>query len=388
MNRRLLSPFVAVGIALLFAGLNTVPGRAQAPQAQTVAVANVSAQSQADVLAYWTPERFASATPMPLPMVDAASYIPDGVQSRGVAQGSPAGEPNYKGPLNQVKLFDPAPPDPNAPNDVQSQGVQPQNYGTLHAHFTSSRVQLQANDNDRTYPYITVGRLFFSQGVGTSFSCSASVIAHRLIATAGHCVHDGHGKKNGTGGTWSTNVVFVPGYRSGGGPVGAWAGGYEVTTLTWFAGGGGVPNAADYAIIELADSRDGQPISNFTGWLGWQTLSLAKNQVTMIGYPGNFDNAELMHQVAAGNKMAGGHNTTLYGSDMSHGSSGGPWIQNFGEPSPEQTHGFNLGSNRVVAVTSYGWDDGGSRLAQGASIFDGRWVSVWTTACGHLAGNC
>src|SRR5262249_3494443 len=59
-----------------------------------------------------------------------------------------------------------------------------------------------------TYPYITVGKLFFRQN-GGSYVASASSIGNNGIWTAGHCVHAGDNKPSG----WSTNMVFIPGYR-------------------------------------------------------------------------------------------------------------------------------------------------------------------------------
>jgi hypothetical protein len=66
-----------------------------------------------------------------------------------------------------------------------------------------------------TYPYCTIGKIFFKQG-GGSYVASAASIGNNGIWTAGHCVHSGNGQPSG----WSTNLVFVPAYRDGNAPLG------------------------------------------------------------------------------------------------------------------------------------------------------------------------
>ena len=257
----------------------------------------------------------------------------------------------------------------------------PSNAGTAGAHFTSSRVIPYVAVG--TYPFSAAGKLFFSDGPD-NFICSASVIAFRIVATAGHCVHSGSGGNTG----YFENFLFVPAHVVGIAPFGIWTAAFVRTTNTWATGGGGVPNAADYAMMEMNDrASDLARIGSVTGFLGWQTLSLNPNHVTMLGYPAGFDSAELMHRVDADAFRNTPPNTVEYGSDMTGGSSGGPWVQNFGEPSIGQSGGTNPGLNRVVAVTSYGFVSPAPKT-QGASIFDQRWVDLLILVCTHRAGNC
>jgi hypothetical protein len=94
-----------------------------------------------------------------------------------------------------------------------------------------------------------------------------------------------------------------------------------------------------------------------------------------------------MHQVTAGAFRNTSPNNVEYGSDARGGSSGGPWIQNFGVVSVGQTGGVNSGVNRVVGVTSYGYVSTDPKV-QGASVPDSRWVELWNLVCGRRAGNC
>jgi V8-like Glu-specific endopeptidase len=204
--------------------------------------------------------------------------------------------------------------------------------------------------------------------------------------TAGHCVHSGSGGAAG----FYTNFIYIPAFRDGSAPYGTWTTTYVNVTNTWATGGDTFPNAADYAMLEMKDQSIGgsvKKIGNVTGYLGYQLQSLIPNHVHQIGYPCNFDNCAKMHQVTTQSAVAVSPNNVEYGSDMGGGSSGGPWIQNFGAPSPQQTGGNNPGVNRVVGVTSWGYTDS-SLMALGASIFDNRFTDLLTSMCNHQTGNC
>src|SRR6185295_7919630 len=160
--------------------------------------------------------------------------------------------------------------------------IEGDNAGTLNAQFSSTRVF--PDSATTAYPYLTVGKLFFTiQGQG-NFICSGSVIRRRVILTAGHCVHNGNGSVSG----YYTNFMFVPAYRSGNAPAGTWDWQYVNTTATWFSGGATFPNAADYAMIEPRDIGS-NVIGNVTGFLGYQTLKLSPNHAHLLGYPANLD---------------------------------------------------------------------------------------------------
>jgi V8-like Glu-specific endopeptidase len=339
-----------------------------------VTQAQSAAKTAAEIVAYWTPERLAAARPRDL-VVASAAEVPSEPQRSGVVRWSngrapdPGHSPNMGNRLYPPSLIAASPGDAIAPNNV----------GTASAQFTSSRVIPYGAIG--VYPFRAAGKLFFSDGVD-DFICSASVISFRVVVTAGHCVHEGVGGDAG----YFENFMFVPGHIVTVAPFGTWAAVFVRTTATWATGGGGVPNAADYAMMEM-DDLNGNRIGTVTGFLGWQTGSLNPNQVSMLGYPFGFDSAELMHRVDARAFRNTAPNTVEYGSDMTGGSSGGPWIQNFGEPSIGQSGGNNPGLNRVVGVTSYGFVSPLPKT-QGASIPDQRWVDLFDLVCANNAGNC
>jgi hypothetical protein len=94
-----------------------------------------------------------------------------------------------------------------------------------------------------------------------------------------------------------------------------------------------------------------------------------------------------MHQVAAGRCTSGGSNTERYGSDMRGGSSGGPWVQDFGIPAAGQTVTHPSGPNLIVGITSYSNVSTDPKY-QGSSIPDGRFQSLLDMVCAHRGGNC
>lgn len=352
----------------------------------TKANTDVTVQS---TMAYWTPERLANAKPLDIPKVSSKAVLQADNEAPATT-GTPASAdgrgPTVNVPPNMAnRLFDPAmAPQWNADTGNADTGIQPFDRGTSGYNYTSSR--LIPTTADTSYPYRTIGKLFFTKpGVG-NFVCSGSVIQRRIIATAGHCVHSGNGAASG----WYTNFLFVPAYRNGAAPYNTWSWAYVRTTTTWYTGGGAVPNAADYAMIEVNDKVINgvtRRVGDLTGWLGWQTASLSNNHAHILGYPGNLDSGLYMHQVTAQSAVSGGNNTWRYGSDMRGGSSGGPFVQNFSVPAAGQPAGLNPGLNRLISVVSYGPVDTNPKY-QGASILDSRWTSMWTAACARRAGNC
>lgn len=355
----------------LAATLATLPNPMLAQSAGVGTKENVSPNSTAT---YWTPARLQNAKPL-VPIAKNQSSVAAAAAPTGTPITSDGKPPTVSVKPNETLLFTPAPA-----ADV----VQPNTVGTVDAHFTSSRlVPLSA---DRTYPYRAVGKLFYTKPGGGDFVCSAAVLKPRVVLTAGHCVHSGNGSSN----EFYTNFMFIPAFRDGAAPFGSWTWSFIAVTNTWLTGNGTLPNAADYAMIEFNDRTVNgvvRKIGDLTGFLGFRTLGLIPNHLTLLGYPCNLDNCAKMHQVTAGSFRSVAPNSVEYGSDMTGGSSGGPWVQNFGAAAVGQVNGSNRGRNQVVGITSYGYTNTGP-LVQGSSIPDNRFTDILHTVCTHRAGNC
>jgi hypothetical protein len=154
-----------------------------------------------------------------------------------------------------------------------------------------------------------------------------------------------------------------------------------------------LPNAADYAVLELQDIQlsDGNVhrIGDVVGWFGVLTQALQTNHIHMLGYPVNLDSGLKMHQVTASTfKFDKKANVATYGSDMMQGSSGGPWIQNFGLSATGQAlSGGTTMQNRIVGVTSFGSTSPLPKAAN-SSVLDSRLATMMAAICGHCTGNC
>lgn len=246
----------------------------------------------------------------------------------------------------------------------------------------------------RTYPWATIGKLFFVDAQGRNSWCSASVVSQRLLLTAGHCLYD-QGQ-----GVFHTQFTFYPAYDGTKKPVSPyckWAWKRAIVPAEWAFGPW--PSSHDFGLVQLRDKAcKGQPrntIGQWVGWLGWATNTLIGNHITEMGYPANLDGGSVMQQTNSEVRARDFGNPIgvvgEIGSAQSGGSSGGPWVQNFGvAPSGLVPIGSNLFTEplSVVAVKSYG--DGNHNAWQygGASILNSVFVEIWDTACAWQDGNC
>jgi V8-like Glu-specific endopeptidase len=338
-----------------------------------------------EAAAFWTPERAASMLPSPWPIVRhsdldsmaAASAEDSSAEDFDVSAHAPIED---VAPDESLRLFDPS------ELRLSSTAMSTKDVGSAKGYFTSSRlIPLEA---DLAYPYRATGKLLYEIPGKGSYWCTAAVLSRRVILTAGHCVHSGTASPG-----FYTKFVFVPAYRDGAAPFGVWPATYVTVTSTWATGLGKLPNSADYALLELGDVTltDGvlHRIGDVTGSFGALLSGLQANHLTMLGYPGNLDGGNKLHQVTAFTlKFDKKANCGASGSDMMQGSSGGPWIQNFGLPAAGQSvAGGPTMLNRIVGVTSFG-STSPSPKAANASAFDGRLSSLVSAVCAHKAGNC
>jgi V8-like Glu-specific endopeptidase len=193
------------------------------------------------------------------------------------------------------------------------------------------------------YPRSTVGRLFFQQdhdgnGTYSSFSCSASVINRSVIATAGHCVHNGLNGQGANGG-WSRYMWFYPSYDNGVNPArGGWFVGYKATSGTWGSVGG---VDRDYAcgVTAATGSVCNKRVGDVTGWTGAAFNSPTRQSIVTWGYPAGspFTGAKIVNTWSTEwyqvDMTSGDGNVSKYiGSDQTGGCSGGPWWLNYTHP--------------------------------------------------------
>lgn len=272
---------------------------------------NYTEAEQAAALAYWTPERMAAAKPIDWPQIDQSNVPPAALPTgpeMAIAGLLPSSPPKQdKGIGAEAGLFD-------------------------EVNFTRWCVNCSAATN--YYPYWTIGKLYFTPAGGGSATCSASLVTSRngrgSVLTAGHCVYT-----PGLG--WSSNVVFRPSYRNG-----SSYGPYAVPTLwtltTWAYYG-------DYG----DDVGMGCPTSNLAstfGTLGLRWNASAVQDTHAFGYPSNISSGQYLI-VCRDNTSASGSSLIKMGCDMTYGSSGGPWVDDFAPY-------FATNRNYVHSVVSHG----------------------------------
>lgn len=338
-----------------------------------------------DMLNYWSPEAINQAKSLQ------SSMLSDLVKEQTIYRQYPAKIVSSNGApptLSISSLGEPLNPDDNSMSSIKTSEnnatLNPKVIGTLHMDFTSSR--LVPESANKVYPYLTIGKLYFTIPHQGNFTCSASVLTNRIIVTAGHCVHSGLGGKNG----FYKNFMFIPAYYKGQAPVGRWYGSYVAVHAKWADGGGIIPNEADYGMIELKDRQVGgdyKQISQYTGHLGYRTESLDRNHAHLLGYPSNLDSGQQMHQISGETGRTVTAKNVEYGSDMREGSDGSPWVQNFGEQGEGEDPGPNAGINQMLGVVSYFYEDP-NKMAEGGSGLDNRFLTLLNKMCGHKVGNC
>lgn len=148
-------------------------------------------------------------------------------------------------------------------------------------------------------------------------------------------------------------------------------------------------NAADFGVLVLNDQNGLRIGDALGGWYSFRTQGLVWNHVTMLGYSANLDNAQKMHRVDAQFFSTINPNNAVYGDDMQHGSSGGPWIENFGPRSAGQTGGIQPIHNVVVGVTSSGvGNPSAPSLLVTSSIPDNGVAQMILNACNVAPGTC
>lgn len=345
---------------------------------------------------YWTPQKMMNAKPRPQPPRNSAAVSPSpntphvelGTTDGQDGSGQPGAPPTLTGHqldgLAVRKLSAQSQAfweSMAAGNETEASPAANSKYGLP---FTTSEVN-DISGEEKGYPFIAAGRLYFTEPGKGDYICSASAISRGIVVAAGHCIAAPASGSNPP--HWFTNWMFVPAYDNGKAPLGTWYPSWVDVTGEWWNGDGSVPNPQDVGMLTMAD-QNGVRLGDVTGYFGWQTKALAGQHVTMLGYPCNLDACAHMIRTDAGNSISGGKNTYQYGSAGGGGYSGGPWLIDFGtNPTNTGVQAWALGTNRVVAVTSYGpSDDAGGFL--GASELDDSFTSMLKAMCGTQADAC
>jgi hypothetical protein len=323
MRSRILLLVVPALLLALLPGATTAAG----PRA------NPHAQSRAEVLAYWTPERVATARPRDAVRADAAPRAKPGGGGGGTTTGSSWPSSNTD-PITRA-----------------------------------------------------TGKVLFSMG-GGNWVCSGSVATdsrtgYSLVLTAGHCVVDADT------GEWATNWLFVPAYDRS--PtftcsqtlLGCWTA-VALVARTEFVNAGGFNDAAvqhdwAFAVVAGGGKQAGSGLqldATVGGSFALDARAGVGQTMTALGYPaaGKYRGNDLVYcqgRVATDPLTDG--TTYSMPCGMTGGSSGGPWLAN-----ASAGYGASLRS-----VNSYGYS--GVRNMYGP-IFNAKTTRTLSVANGTTGG--
>jgi hypothetical protein len=301
-------PVVIAAMILIALSLPAVAG---ARSAQSAARAAAQAE-HARILAYWTPERIASATPRDFVRDQAGKLVPAAKPGGGGGSGAVTG-----------------------------------------ASWTGNGEIEQRS-----------GRILFAMG-GSNWICSGSVIndgstanGFSTILTAGHCVYDG---ADG----WATNFIFMPNFDDS--PSYACAtrllGCWTATRLganADFVAGGGFGNGTvhvDYGFARVGlGGRPGESRElDDEAVAGSYALKVSPTPLTdtfwSFGYPaeGRYKGKDLVYCKGSLINDPYGSDTWGMACNMNGGSSGGPFL--WGTTNPAD------GSGQVASANSYGYSN-------------------------------
>lgn len=359
--------FRAVTLVAGTAALSLSPLTAQAaPASGTHIPAGVSIskeqKSDKEIRAHWTPERLRKAARNPEEM----RVLKKG-HTHAAGESAPAETAGASASAHSVK-------------PVRTSG----STLTQQAAAAATEISVSQEVPYSTAPqYSLVGRLFFDQPDGSGHSCTAAVIVsnnRNTLWTAGHCVHMGDG--SGDAG-WMKNMYFIPGYRDGSGPYGAWTVKSKVVNNEWMDSGD--MEDADYAAVVLNDHPTWGKLQDNVGAFGYSfTENLTDHSdVYDAGYPGEGYhrtdlNAERMMFCYGDTVDAGPWNPfddrMSMDCDMGKGSSGGPMIE-----------GKNSTDPRIIGANShYATDGSGNRASDDlfSSEHDSKAANTMTAANG------
>jgi V8-like Glu-specific endopeptidase len=303
--------------------------------------------------------------------------LPTGV--RALIQGS------SQGSADGAHLLTAPPVSPEAYGNFSPQAIAP--YTTARASATvEGTTPTAASVAVTSYPWRATGKLTYNiVGSPLTWNCTASLIAPGLLITAAHCVYE-YGTNTEAG--WHYNFAWVPAQYEAGAtpPYGTSTALTERIPSVYYAGTdtcvtAGITCNNDIAIITIA-AKNGVLPGTTVGWYsyGWNGYSYTTSfggaslaSITQLGYPLAFDSGLMMERTdGVGSYWTSGSlKNTVLGSAQTGGSSGGPWLVNFGAVpvlSTAASAGNEPNPQVVVGVTSWGYTTVGQNT-QGSSWF-------------------
>ncbi|MFF4848356.1 trypsin-like serine peptidase [Streptomyces sp. NPDC001194] len=293
MNRHRTAASVLMAAGALIAGALT----AAAPSAAADSPASFRQQH---TQGFWTAERMRGATPLDVTAAPGTGRAPVAAASR---------------------------PTVVAPTAASAAAASPASFPQAGGAWTGGGAVVK-----------TSGRVFFTFGDRTA-SCSGDSIASAngsTVITAGHCVK--------YQGAWHTNWIFVPAYENGNAPYGQWSATKTFATDQWAAS---EDMNMDVGLAVVAP-LNGQKLSQVVGAQGILFNGGYNKKMYSFGFPAAapYDGTKLVYCSGDTGKDFLLTKDHSLGCNMTGGSSGGPWFQDFNEAT---------GLGTQVSVNSFGY---------------------------------
>ena len=319
MRRRVSAALALVSSIAL---MTTVVGT-QAVATTEAGVASHRFADPSDSLDYWTEERMRAAKPLPL---------------------RPVHPEDIAGPL-EAPQRDPLKIPGTAPSEVRTSSRQQTGDVYEGGHIIPFK-RFEITDPAAS-PYVTHGQVFGRTPSGAGFGCSGTVVQSEnksVVWTAAHCLYDWRG--------FSTDVVFVPGYKDGPSHHGTWAA-TEIAVTAEYEATESLDH--DFGAIVLAPNENGVLIGDAVGMRGIAFDQSPAEFFQSYGYPAipsEFFDGERMHSCESQGSGRVNGGAISMGCDMQFGSSGGGWIMRGGYLASNQSGG-SLGSYPGIAFGPY-----------------------------------
>lgn len=325
LNRRALALATGAAAAIILGSLSPLTATAAPPE-------DKEQLRHERAVNYWTAERIANARPMDLLRVDpkTGKIQPQGkggCNKRNPCGGGDTGGGDTGGGDGTEPIVDPG--DPTQLSATTSQSW----IGSGHESPVADA------------PVVT-GKVLFTMG-GSDYVCSGSVVAdavagddEALILTAGHCVNDGPNR-------WATNWTFFPDYGSSGADrtvrdcattaLGCWTASQLITSSAWADSGSAFDYDFAFARVGLGGHGELTSLEAALAAVEANPAAVAFGQprnefLAGFGYPAArpYDGRDLYY--CAGevtNPTASAGSPLGIPCDLTGGSSGGPWFQDF-----------------------------------------------------------
>ncbi|MFE6690459.1 trypsin-like serine peptidase [Streptomyces sp. NPDC057743] len=163
-----------------------------------------------------------------------------------------------------------------------------------------------------------VGAVFSHNGTGDHF-CTGSVVdspKKTIVITAAHCIH------TGKGGSYQSDLAFVPGYRNGKAPNGVWTISKMIVDPHWAQSS---DPAYDVGFV-VVDKLKGKRIADVLGANRFGYNVGYDKFVKVTGYPASGDSP-----ISCANKTVRFQTNQMKVdcTGYSGGTSGSPWLTNF-----------------------------------------------------------